>query len=419
MGRERADRPRSVPVRILVLTNMFPPHAYGGYERLCHDVSERWVRAGHEVVVLTSDLRLPGVGTGDDPGTEVRRALKLYWDDHRILRPGPWRRIDWERSNNHHLARLIDDLQPDVASAWAMGAMSLSLLTHLGERRVPVVSVLCDEWPVYGPHVDAWSRVVAARPVLARALHAVTRLPAELPDLDSLGPACFLSHALLRSVRRGSRWTFPSAAVVPAGIDNAEFPTAPDAGSRDWQWRLLHVGRIDRRKGVHTVIEALASCPLAATLDILGSGDAQYLDELHILTERLGLTGRVRFGSATRQELAGQYAAADAVVFAPLWDEPFGLVPLEAMACGTPVVASPTGGSTEFLVDGENCLAFASGDAGALAVALERLASDADLRRTLVDSGLRTAARFDIDTMAHQLERWHRRAVAATAPPTT
>ncbi|MHB8330441.1 MAG: glycosyltransferase family 4 protein, partial [Acidimicrobiales bacterium] len=125
---------------------------------------------------------------------------------------------------------------------------------------------------------------------------------------------------------------------------------------------------------------------------------------------RLGVGGRVRFGRCDRADLALRYAAADAVVFAPLWEEPFGLVPLEAMACGTPVVASPTGGSAEFLVDGVNCVAFASGDAIALAEALERLAADVGLRRTIVDNGLRTAAGYDADHLAVELEAWHRSA---------
>jgi glycogen(starch) synthase len=404
-------------VRILVLTNMFPPHSYGGYERLCHDVAERWSRAGHHVVVLTSDIRVPGAGSGDRPQMEVRRVLKLYWEDHRILRPGLWRRVRWERGNQRHLARALEDVQPDVASAWAMGAMSLSLLARLGERGVPVVSVLCDEWPVYGPHVDAWTRFAAARPGAARLVHKVTGVPARPADLDTLGPACFLSEALRQAARARSRWTFPLSAVVPAGIDPDDFPPAADAGSRPWSWRLLHVGRIDPRKGLHTVIEAAAACPPAATVALVGTGDESYLEELRRLVDRLGLGGRARFAAATRGELAGEYATADAVIFAPLWEEPFGLVPLEAMACGTPVVASPTGGAREFLVDGVNCLAFPPGDAGALRAALGRLAADAGLRRRLVEAGLRTAARFGIDAMARELELWHRRAVSSRPAP--
>jgi len=76
-----------------------------------------------------------------------------------------------------------------------------------------------------------------------------------------------------------------------------------------------------------------------------------------------------------------------------VWEEPWGLVPLEAMARGRPVVATGRGGSREYLRDGENCLLFAAGSAPSLAAALRRLAEDPGLRARLRDGGLATAPR--------------------------
>jgi glycosyltransferase involved in cell wall biosynthesis len=85
------------------------------------------------------------------------------------------------------------------------------------------------------------------------------------------------------------------------------------------------------------------------------------------------------------------YDDHDAVLFPARWDEPWGLVPLEAMARGRPVVATGTGGSAEYLRDGDNALLVARGDAGALAAAIDRLAADAPLRSRLREAGLATA----------------------------
>ncbi|MGH9028684.1 MAG: glycosyltransferase, partial [Acidimicrobiales bacterium] len=141
-------------VRIMVLSNMYPPYAYGGYEQSCQDVVERWRRSGHEVLVLTSEVRVSGV---PEPQSGERRSvwrdLELYWEDHEIVDPPPLRRLAWERSNLACLEQALSEFRPDVASAWAMGAMSLGLLGALGRRHVPVVSVICDEWPIYGPVV--------------------------------------------------------------------------------------------------------------------------------------------------------------------------------------------------------------------------------------------------------------------------
>src|SRR5207237_9395128 len=109
-----------------------------------------------------------------------------------------------------------------------------------------------------------------------------------------------------------------------------------------------------------------------------------------------------------RHGLAARCAEADALLFPVLWDEPFGLVPIEAMACATPVIATGTGGSAEFLEHEANCLLVPRGDARALAAAVQRLAGDHELRTHIVAGGLRTASELTIDKMADALEAWHK-----------
>jgi glycosyltransferase involved in cell wall biosynthesis len=113
------------------------------------------------------------------------------------------------------------------------------------------------------------------------------------------------------------------------------------------------------------------------------------------LARRLGVTDRVAFSSSDHADVPGVYAACDALVFPVTWREPWGLVPLEAMAVGRPVIATRAGGGpAEYLVDGENCLQFVSGDAAGLAAAVVRLADHPALRSALVAAGAQTAARF-------------------------
>ncbi|MGH9029025.1 MAG: glycosyltransferase family 4 protein, partial [Acidimicrobiales bacterium] len=380
------------------------------------DVVERWRRSGHEVLVLTSEVRVSGVPEPQPAErSSVWRDLKLYWEDHEILDPPPLRRLAWERSNLACLERALSEFRPDVASAWAMGAMSLGLLGALGRRHVPVVSVICDEWPVYGPVVDPWMRALSHRPRLGRLVRALTRLETSLPPLDSLGPSCFVSAHLRNVCRDQSEWAFPDSTVVYSGIERRDFPFVERSGA--WRWRLLYVGRIDPRKGIDTLLRAFARCPQDARLDVVGRGDDRHLDELRHLAGELGVTGRARFTSSPRSELGAVYAGADVLVFPAVWEEPFGLVPVEAMACGTPVVATRVGGAAEFLADERNCLAFAPSDVDGLVAALHRLADDSALRSELVSGGVRTAADLDVDRLAEDLDAWHRSAVEGTARP--
>lgn len=390
--------------RALVVTNMYPPHHYGGYELSCRDCVERWRDAGHEVMVLTSTMRVPGVpDPGDEPG--VVRALRIYFRDGDLHAPPVPVRLAWEWANQRVLRRVLRDFAPDVVSVWHMGAMSTGLLTTLVRSGVRCVYMVCDDWLLYGRDLDAWARLFPAHPRLARLAPVFDRLcgvPCGLPaDLGRSGRFLFVSELVRRRSLTMTPWEFPDTAVVGSGIDTADFPVPGEPPPpKPWSWRLLYVGRLDPRKGIETLLAALARLPSAATLSVVGDGPAPYRARLAGVVDRAGLTGRVRFTVVPRAELRALYTGADAVVFPSEWEEPFGLVPLEAMACATPVVATRTGGSAEFLDDGVNCLAFPPGDADALAAALRRLAAEPELRARLVAGGIATAARFTTDRLA-------------------
>ena len=457
-------------MRVLVVTTMYPPHAYGGYEYSCRDVAERWQRDGDEVTVLTSDLHLPGRTETEGP-VPVRRQLRLYWRDHRVLHPPVARRLAVDCSNVRSVREALRDVDPDVVSVWAMGALSLGVLSELAEQARPTVLVICDEWPVYGPELDAWLRLFVHRPRLGHLVeqvsrrHGRVRWHATLPPLDTLGPACFVSDFLRERARHATSWTFPVSAVVHSGIDTSDFPlvggvpggvcaqqfraertpareahsgdapSGPPAGpsggssvvatplqvcagsaaplASPWRWRLLYVGRIDPRKGIASALRALAACPTSATLAVHGTGDEVHLHELRQLAGELGIAQRVTFTSTPRHQLADVYRQADALIFPSTWEEPFGLVPVEAMACGLPVVACRVGGAAEFLVHEGNCLEVPPDDPAAIAAALRRLAGAASLRQHLVDGGRATAAQLDVERLARLLRAWNRAALEA------
>ena len=342
---------------------------------------------------------------------DVRRLLKWYWRDHEIVRPTLPRRIGNERYNRNVLDATLREVRPDVVSVWQMGAMSLGLLQMISDRGKPMVSVINDDWLVYGPIVDGWMRLFRGRRAVGAVAERLTGLPAQLPDLSRIASLCFVSEATRARAAEVTGWDLSSAHVVPSGIDTDDFPISARAES-EWRWQLYLPGRIDPRKGIATAIRAMIELPPAAHLRVEGAGDEVHLADLRRLADDLGVERRVDFTSAERHEMRRHYRAADVCVFPPTWDEPFGLVPLEAMACGTPVVATGTGGSGEFLVDEENCLLFERHDAAGLASALRRLAGDPSLRARLVEGGLETAGRYTIDSVAARLERIHLEATA-------
>ena len=383
-------------MRVLAVGNMYPPHHLGGYELCWRGAMRELRREGHDARVLTTDYRRADVaGTGhEDP--DVHRELRWYWRDHEWLSLSPPARLSLERHNAERFDWHLAEFRPDLITWWAVGGMSLGLLERGRRAGLPALLFAHDYWPSYGPEHDLWTRMWRWRPRSAAIVERLTGLPTR-PDLAGTGRWLFNSRSM-RDETLAAGLEISDSAILPPGIE-PEYLVAPREGQPPpWRWGLLYLGRVVPQKGVLTAIESVALLPSQATLRIVGEGDQTYRHELERAAERLGVAERVTFEPARpRHELFEVYRAADAVVFPVQWAEPFGLVPLEAMALGRPVLATGRGGSGDYLEHEVNSLLFDPGDAGGLAAALQRLARDPDLRGRLRRRGYETAAQHTED----------------------
>jgi glycosyltransferase-like protein len=213
-----------------------------------------------------------------------------------------------------------------------------------------------------------------------------------------------------------------SAAVVPNGVDTHRFRPARDADERDDARRradvedrltVLTVGGVEPRKGSMTLLEAFAR--LRETLPhrdpiLLIAGGATLFDYRHEVerfdarVNALGLTRHVRrLGALEPDEIERLFRAADVFAF-PSVKEGFGLVALEALAAGLPLVASDLDVLRGYLTDGESALLHPVGDATALAAALTRVAREPDLRKHLRRGGNEVVAGFGWDASGREHE---------------
>src|SRR5947209_8716471 len=120
----------------------------------------RWAAAGHDITVLTSSIRVPGVPDVIEP--HVRRRLLTYWDWERngpVLPRNPAARWRIEQHNLREFDEAIAAARPDVVSVWHLGGLSLSLLTALEQHDLPVVLTVANEWLERGVALDGWMRL--------------------------------------------------------------------------------------------------------------------------------------------------------------------------------------------------------------------------------------------------------------------
>ncbi len=212
-------------------------------------------------------------------------------------------------------------------------------------------------------------------------------------------------------------------AIIPPGVDLALFHPVPLHDAKAFvetpmdDHTVLFVGRIDPIKGIDTWFKAMALlvaghpelrskmcvCLIGGDVDEEAQTDTE-IARLQTLKDELGISDIVMFlGRRAQESLPYYYSAADVVVMPSLY-ESFGMVALEAMACGTPVVASDVGGLSFIVRDGETGYLVPEGDARALAECLKPLIFDSALRCKLGERGIAVAREYAWSKIADQIE---------------
>ncbi|MGH3376410.1 MAG: glycosyltransferase [Actinoallomurus sp.] len=205
--------------------------------------------------------------------------------------------------------------------------------------------------------------------------------------------------------------------VVPCGVDTGRFRPGGPVAKRGDRPRVLTAGRLVPRSGVATVIEALCHVPDAELVVVGGPGrtelerDPEALRLRRLATDR-GVAKRVVFtGGMPHEDMPALIRSADVVVSVP-WYEPFGLTPIEAMACGVPVVVSAVGGHLDTVVDGVTGLHVPPRLPSALAGRLRTLLTDPRLGPALGSAAAtRMRTRYDWSRIATETEAVYNRLI--------
>jgi len=411
-------------MRLLFLSNLYPPYGQGGYEEWCQEMATQLRARGHEIIVLTSRHALEREEHNDP--SWVRRELHLEMELV-SLRNGIQfftHRRQHERENLALLRSYIQRFRPEAMIIWGMWNIVRSVPILAEELMLGrVVYYVGDFWPTLPSQFEFYWKAPAQywytqlpKAILGLvATYVLAQETTAKPNFERvIFPTLFMRNEL---VKRGMK---PGESMVIYGAADTATYRQRDCGQGGHQRadatgkiRLLYAGRIRSDKGVHIAIKALGRLVQdegfqKIELIIAGAGDRDYLTFLEYLVRRHRLEKHVTFlGPQTKEEMPALYYRTDIFLFTSVWQEPFGRVLIEAMAAGVAVVGSTVGGVTEILRDNETALTYPAGDAEKLAAQVARLIEAPALRQQIATAGQRVALeRFDIQRMATEIESY-------------
>jgi len=368
---------------ILIITNLYPPHVIGGYERAIADFAQRLHQRGHRVVVLTTGSETAGSMPRHPSDLTVVRSLRLcgQWLDNEGPSLLPPDLIDQILEHNHNIVtHLLNRIQPQVCLAGNIDLLGVQVLEPLLGAAIPVAHYVMNRTPNYP--VEEAPRVPFHRYITCS--NWVTR------SLQNLGYPAETAQTI-----------YPGAAVED--FYQTELP------SRD-RLRIAYASLVMVYKGTDVLVEALcllhaAGIPFEATI-AGGTLSTAFVDTLKRYIADEGLQEVVHFtGALSRQELIQLYKTHNVLVFPSRFEEPFGISQIEAMAAGLTLVTSGTGGAAEIVKHGETGFLFESENPFDLADILSSLPTDPAIWEQIARQGQRHAcAQFSQTQATEQLE---------------
>ena len=406
-------------MRILVVSNLYPPVQLGGYEARCAVTSDR-LREWHEVHVLTSTYRREDA----PPDPSVRRELPFVPHGRQSIPLAPLASAKGMRVMRETLA----DVRPDLVFVWNGSAIPHAALQVAHESGVPVAYSVGEHWFQLLYSSDAFARFLlpghsGLRGAWARVARLVNRLPALRvdPSRPAHAAVCWNSDATRRSSGLPPMITPTHEVTIYPGVPQPERWTKLERRPGDTP-TIAYVGRVEEVKGPQVAYKALAELRdrhgIEARLVLAGSCEADMQRELDDLAARLRITDQVELrGMLDHAAIGRLLEESHALVVPSVWEEPFGIVLLEAALARVPVVASRSGGMPEALREGSEALFFRIEDATGCADALAQTLRDPGATEARVAAAYERANALSFERYIADMERFVSQAGADQRAP--
>lgn len=391
-------------MRILIVTNFYPPTIFGGYELRCADMTRHLENSGHSCRIITSRH---GSSHPQQSGN-IYRQLHSFWDIPNKPKTLSGY-LDALQEDSEALEHHIAEFRPDVISCWNFMGIGYSLAHTIARSGIPALWHMDDDWmlreePYWKLYGDPDR--TKAKAILNRGAHQ--RL--DIRPVRQMHPRCVFISDYRRQRHVDAGMDVQEHPVIHGGVDLEMFHGTARPFPEEGPVKLLFCGALTRIKGIHTLIKAMEHLPppLASrcVLDIVGSADQTDMNTLQNSIGTLNTPASINIlGPFDREAMPDIYRQHDALVFPSEALEGFPLTILEAMACGLPVIATANGGQREYLRHDENALVIQQGDAEDIARAIAKLMGNPEKTRHMAEAGNSLVAReFGVRIMADKTE---------------
>ncbi|WP_263261182.1 glycosyltransferase family 4 protein [Pseudomonas sp. RIT-PI-S] len=372
-------------MKLLFLNSLYAPHIGGGAEVVLQRTVEGLQRRGDEVCVLATGPQ-PGLHVSDVRGVKVYRAglLNTYWHFSQ-QRPGALVRLGWHLRDRYNSAmrqyvrEVINREEVDVVVCHNLAGWSVAAWDEITAQGIPIVQVLHDLY-LLCPGSNMFKKGSACKNpcTLCKSFRQ-----GHAERSTQVAAVVGVSEFLLQRMRAAGFFSQAQASVVYSAsprVDGAIPAFLPPAEPAPTPVRFGYMGTLSEQKGLSWLIREFQALAFPATLEIAGRGQADYEAQLKALA---GDAPNIRFVGYQSPEHF--YRHLDVAVVPSMWNEPFGLVAVEACAHSVPVIASCRGGLPEVVEDGVNGLLCYPEEPASLGKAMARLGQDLGLRQRLTD----------------------------------
>ncbi len=380
-------------MRLLLITNLYPPQELGGYGRCMADFAWGLLQRGHQIQVICNDAPYLGSSGCGPNGEPVDRSLKLkgnFANGVQLLQDN-CARAQVDAANCKLIAQWLNADRWDGVLLGNLDLLGAEIFMPLLATKLPLlhhIGFVSSPFPVEQMPSSPQYKLLAASAAVRKSL-----VQAGLPVANA--PVIY-----------------PGARVDLLGAPRVNRPLPAQAdGTSERPLRVCFAGLMMASKGPHTLLEAalmLRSRGVFVEMMLAGGNfQGNYLSQMEQFCSSHGLQNQVRFLSQlNRDQLARFFRLNHVCVFPSIYPEAFGIVAAEAMASGLALVSTAVGGAAELFEDGISGLAYPPGDCTALANKLEKLAKNPTLLVNLQQAGAkRVKQQFSVNASAKKLEK--------------